>query len=58
MHGKIRGKGMSQGDYNAAGTMMEVVIDIFKDIVYQCLVIYINDITSYTRSYEEHIRDL
>ena len=49
---------MSQGDSNAPGTMMEAMLDIFKDVVYQCLVIYIDNIIIYSRTYEEHVKDL
>ena len=49
---------MSQGDCNAPSTMMEAMLDIFNDVVYQCLVIYIDDITIYSRTYKEHVRDL
>ena len=38
--------------------MMEGMFDIFKNVVYQCLVIYIDDIITYSRMYEEHVRDL
>ena len=49
---------MSQGDCNAPSTMMEAMLDIFKNMVYQYLVIYINNIIIYSRTYEEHERDL
>ena len=38
--------------------MMEAMLDIFKDVVYQWLVIYIDNIIIYFRTYEEHVRDL
>ena len=57
-HGKMRSQVMSQGDYNTPGTMMEAMLDIFKDVVYQCLVICIEDIIIYSRTYGEHARDL
>ena len=56
--GNMRSRVMSQGDCNAPGTMMEVMLDIFKDVVYQYLVIYMDDIIIYSRTYEEHVRDL
>ena len=56
--GKMRSQVMSQGDYNTPGTMMEVMLDIFKDVVYQCLIIYIDGIVIYFRTYEEYARDL
>ena len=37
---------------------MEAMLDIFKDVVYQCLVIYINNIVIYFRTYEEHVKEL
>ena len=37
---------------------MEAVLTIFKDMVYQYLVIYIDNIIIYSRMYEEHVRDL
>ena len=37
---------------------MEAMLYIFKDVVYQCLVIYIDDNIMCFRTYEEHIRDL
>ena len=38
--------------------MTETMLDIFQDIVYQCLVIHIDDIIIYSRTYAEHVRDL
>ena len=49
---------MSQRDCNAPGIMMEAMLDIFKDVVYQCLVIYINNFIIYSWTYEEHVREL
>ena len=49
---------MLQGDCNTPGIMMEAMLDIFKDVVHQYLVIYIDDITIYFRRHEEHVRDL
>ena len=57
-HDKMRSRVMSQGDCNAPGTMMKAMLDIFKDMVYQYLVIYIDDIIIYSRTHEEHVRDL
>ena len=54
----MRSHVMSQGDCNAPGTKMEAMLDIFKEVVYQCLVIYINNIIIYSRPYEEYVRDL
>ena len=49
---------MSPRDCNVAGTMMEAMLDIFKDVIWQCLVIYIDYINICSRTYEEHLRDL
>ena len=38
--------------------MAETMLDIFKHVGYQCLVIYIINIIIYSRTYEEHARDL
>ena len=38
--------------------MMEAILDIFKDVAYQCLVIYIDNIMIYSRTYDKHVRDL
>ena len=48
--GKMRSLVMSQGDCNAPGHMMEAMLDIFKDMAYQCLVIWIDDIIIYSRT--------
>ena len=55
-HGKMRSTVMLQGDCNAHGTMMEVILEIFKNVVYQYIVIYSNDIIIYGRTYEKHIK--
>ena len=57
-HGKIRSRIMSHGDCNSPGTMIEAMFDICKDMVYNCLLIYIDNIIIYWRTYEEHVRDL
>ena len=38
--------------------MMEAMLDIFKFVLYQCLVIYIDDIIGYSRTHEKHARAL
>ena len=38
--------------------MAETMLDIFKHVGYQCLVIYIINIIIYSRTYEEHVRYL
>ena len=37
---------------------MEAMVDIFKYMVYQCFVLYINHIIIYSTTCEEHVRDL
>ena len=54
----MRSRVMSHGDCNTAGTIMEAILDIFKYIVYKCLVININNIIIHSRTYEEHVRNL
>ena len=57
-HHKMRSRIMSQGDCNTPDTTMEAILDIFKDVVYKCLLINIDDIIIYSRKCEEHVRDL
>ena len=38
--------------------MMEAMLDIFKDMVSQCHVIYIDNSIIYSRTYKEHVREL
>ena len=57
-YGKMRSKVISHRACNAPSTMMEAMLDIFKDVIYQCLVINIDDILIYSGTYEEHVRDL
>ena len=54
----MRGYVLSQRDCNAPCTMMGTMLDILKDVVYQCLVIYIDNILIYSRIYAEHVRNL
>ena len=56
--GKMRIQVMLQEDCNALDIMMEAMLDIFKDAEYQSLVIYIDNIIIYSRTYKEHVRDL
>ena len=58
IYSKMRSHVLLQGDRNASGKMMEVMLNIFKDIVYQCFVIYIDDIIIYSTTHEEQVRDL
>ena len=43
-YGKMRSRIQWEGDCNAPGNMMEAMLVMCKDIVYQCLVIYIDNI--------------
>ena len=54
----MRSRVMSEGDYDATGSMMEAMLDIFKDLVYQCLMIYIDNTIIYSRTYKEHVTQL
>ena len=49
---------MSDGGCNVPATIMEAMLDIFKDEIYQDIVIYIDDIIIYSRTHREHVRDL
>ena len=49
---------MLQEDCNSPITMMEAMRDILKDLVSQCLVIYIDDIIIYYRIHEEYVGNL
>ena len=57
-HGKMRSRGISQEECNTPSTMIEAMLDIVKDVVYQCLVIYIDDIIICSRTYNQHVGDL
>ena len=48
---------MLQGDCNTPSTIIKAMLDIFQDIVHQCLIIYIDDIIIYSRMYKEHVWD-
>ena len=54
----MRSQVIVHGDCNTFGTMMELMLDIFEDVVDQCLLIYINDMIIYSKIYEEHVTDL
>ena len=57
-YSKMRSRVKSQGDYNATGAITEAMLDIFRYVAYQYLVIYIDDIIIYSRTYESHVRNL
>ena len=46
---------MQQGDCNAPATMMKVINHIFKDMLGQHLIIYLNDILIASYTYQEYI---
>jgi len=46
---------MQQGDRNAPATMVRAMYEIFKDMVFKDLVIYINDIIIFSDTYDEHV---
>lgn len=45
-------------DCNAPETIIEAMLDIFDEMVYQCLIIYIDDIITHARTSEEYVKDL
>ena len=49
---------MLQGDCNAPGTIIQAILDVFENVIYQYLVSYIDNIFSYSTTYQEHARDL
>ena len=57
-YGRMRNTVILQGDCNTPSTVMQAILDIFKDMVYQCLAIYIYHIIIYSRIYAEHVRYL
>ena len=53
--GYYRSRIMQQGDRNASATMVRAMYEIFKDMVFTDLVIYIDDIIIYSDTYDEHV---
>ena len=49
---------MQQGDHNAPATMVKLMHYIFSNMVYKCVVIYLDDIFIYNRTYEEHVESV
>jgi len=49
---------MQQGDRNAPATMVKLMHYIFSDMVYKCVVIYLDDIFICNRTYEEHVESV
>ena len=52
---QFRSRVMQQGDRNALATIVRAMNDIFKDMLYNGLAIYINDLIIYTKTYEKHV---
>jgi len=48
-------RNMPQGDRNSAATMVLVMYEIFRDMVFKDLVIYIDDIIIFSDTYDEHL---
>jgi len=53
-----RSRIMQQGDHNAPATMLRAIYEIFKDMVFKDLVIYIDNIIIFSDSYDEHVATL
>jgi len=59
MHmGYYRSRIMQQGDGNAPTTMIQPRYEIFKDMVFKDLIIYIDDIIIFSDANEEHVATL
>jgi len=49
---------MQQGDRNAPATIVRAMYEIFKDMVFKDLVLYIHDIIIFSDTYDEHVTTL
>ena len=49
---------MQQGYCNATATMMRVMNEIFRDMIFEDLMIYIDDIIISRATYKEHVEAL
>jgi len=49
---------MQQGDRNSLATMVRAMYEIFKDMVFKDLVIYIDDIIIFSDTHDEHVATL
>jgi len=56
--GYYRSRIMQQGDRNAPATMVRAMHEIFKDMVFKDLVIYIDDIIIFSDTWDEHVTTL
>ena len=49
---------MQQGDYNAPAIMVRDMNEIFRDLIHEDLIIYIDDIIISSRNYKQHVESL
>jgi len=49
---------MQQGDRNAPATMVWAMYEIFKEMVFKDLIIYIDDIIIFSDTYDKHVATL
>ena len=56
--GHYRSRVMQQGDCNAPATMVGVMNEIFRDMIFKDLIIYIDDIIISSATYKEHAEAL
>ena len=49
---------MQQEDCNAPATMMELMNEIFKDMLRNSLLVYLDDIVIFLDTYEDHVKYL
>jgi len=56
--GYYRSRIVQQGDLNAPATMVRAMYEIFKNMVFKDLVIYLDDIIIFSDSYDEHVASL
>jgi len=56
--GYYRSRIVQQGDRNSPATMVRALYEIFKDMVFKDLIIYIDDIIIFSDTYDEHVATL
>ena len=56
--GYYRSRIMQQGNCNAPATMARAMYEIFTDMIFKDLVIYIDDIIILSDTYDEHVATL
>ena len=56
--GHYRSPLMQQGDCNAPATMVRAMNEIFRDLIFKDLIIYIDDIIISSTTYMEHVEAL